>query len=101
MALDGDQLLAGVPLAGLGQYPAGPDHIHPIEVETTGRPELRDGRSMDDVEVVITPTSDAPEAIEGFAEIGVTRLILPLGSQRAEKLEARLQQVAQLIRDFS
>ena len=59
------------------------------------------GRSMDDVEVVITPTSDAPEAIEGFAEIGVTRLILPLGSQRAEKLEARLQQVAQLIRDFS
>ena len=59
------------------------------------------GRSLADVEIVVTPSSETPEAIEGFAELGVTRLVLPLGSQRAEKLAGRLEHVAQLIRDFS
>jgi probable F420-dependent oxidoreductase len=48
------------------------------------------GRSRDDFEIVITPNAADADTIRGFQDLGVDRLVLHLGSQRPEKLAARL-----------
>ena len=86
------------------------DGWYGFQINPAGTAEIMDqlaeymqaeGRAPEELEIVITPTRETPEAIAGFQELGVSRLILPLGSQRPEKLSARLDSVAGLIRDFS
>ncbi len=53
------------------------------------------GRSRDDFEIVITPLEESPAEMEAFAGLGVDRLVLHMGSQRRERLEPRLETLAQ------
>jgi probable F420-dependent oxidoreductase len=55
------------------------------------------GRSWDELTIAVTPPSADPDVVAEFAAIGVTRLVLHLGSQRAHAVEARLGEVAELI----
>jgi probable F420-dependent oxidoreductase len=55
------------------------------------------GRSREDFEVLITPSDDSPDAVREFRELGVDRLIVPLGSQRPAKLARRLERLESLI----
>jgi probable F420-dependent oxidoreductase len=57
----------------------------------------RAGRSRDGFEIVITPISEAPEELEAYAEMGVDRLVVQLGSQRADRIDQRFGQLEALI----
>ena len=46
-----------------------------------------------DFEIIITPLSETHADLEAFAELGVDRLVLHLGSQRPERLEKRLAEL--------
>ena len=51
------------------------------------------GRQRADFEVIVTPTNLDEESHAAYRELGVDRLVLPLGSQRANKLEQRLPEI--------
>ena len=51
------------------------------------------GRQRKDFEIIITPLSETQADLEAFAELGVDRLVLHLGSQRPERLEKRLAEL--------
>jgi probable F420-dependent oxidoreductase len=53
----------------------------------------RAGRSRDDFEIVITPNVADADAIRAFQDVGVDRLVMHLGSQRPEKVAARLNEL--------
>jgi len=53
------------------------------------------GRSRDDFEIVVTPARETPEDLDAFAQMGVQRLVLHMGSQRPERLDKRLQDLEQ------
>ena len=55
------------------------------------------GRSIHDFEIVVTPPHADPDIIAAFADIGVSRLVLHLGSQKPAAIDARLEQVEQLL----
>ena len=59
------------------------------------------GRSRDDFEIIITPLQETPEEIEAFANLGVDRLVLPMGSQRPERLEPRLLDIERIAREVA
>lgn len=54
------------------------------------------GRSRDDVEVLVTPLRDSVDAAREFQDLGVDRLVVQLGSQRPERLERRLEELERL-----
>ena len=56
------------------------------------------GKSRDDFEIVITPNDNNPDTVRAFADLGVDRLVLHLGSQRPHKVEQRLSEVDAVIR---
>ena len=56
------------------------------------------GRSRDGFEIVVTPQQASPETIKAFADLGVDRLVVQLGSQRADALERRLPELERLVR---
>jgi probable F420-dependent oxidoreductase len=51
------------------------------------------GTASQPFEIVITPNRVSEEIIAEFEAIGVSRLVLHLGSQRAEKVDARLKEI--------
>ena len=55
------------------------------------------GRAADELTIAVTPPSADPGIVAEFAALGVSRLILHLGSQRAHRVEARLSEVGELI----
>jgi probable F420-dependent oxidoreductase len=55
------------------------------------------GRSRDDFEIIVTPSRESDADFEAFAEMGVDRLVLHLGSQKPERLEPRLDDLARLV----
>ena len=58
----------------------------------------KEGRSMDDFQFVITPPYNAgPDDIAAYAELGVDQLVMHLGSQRAEKVEARTRDLEAMV----
>ncbi len=59
------------------------------------------GRSRDTFEIVITPLQETPEEIDAFASMGVDRLVLHMGSQRAERLEPRLLEMERISREVA
>jgi probable F420-dependent oxidoreductase len=56
------------------------------------------GRTRDGFEIVITPNDADADTIREFTDIGVDRLVLHLGSQRPDKITARLGQLEELVR---
>ena len=56
------------------------------------------GRSRDGFEIVITPVRADEETIHEFADLGVDRLVLQLGSQRPEKVDRRLGELETLVK---
>ena len=58
------------------------------------------GRKRDkNFEIVITPPMTAgAETIDAYAELGVDRLVMMLGSQRPEKIPARLGEIETLVK---
>lgn len=58
-----------------------------------------EGRSLDDLEIIITPSREDDATINEFAEIGVSRLVLHLGSQRPHKVDGRMANVAEIIKN--
>ncbi len=57
-----------------------------------------EGRGLDDVELIITPPYrvDA-DMVKGYQEQGVDRLIVHLGNQKPDRVDARLREVEGLI----
>jgi probable F420-dependent oxidoreductase len=52
-----------------------------------------------DFEIIITPPlSLAPDAMKGYADLGVDRLVVNLGSQRPEKVDHRLLEIEQVVK---
>jgi probable F420-dependent oxidoreductase len=58
----------------------------------------RAGRSRDGFEIIITPARESDADFEAFAQLGVDRLVLHMGSQAPARLEARLNDLAQVVR---
>jgi len=56
------------------------------------------GRSRAGFEIIVTPGRESDEDFDAFAEMGVDRLVLHMGSQAPERLDARLQSLAELVR---
>ena len=54
------------------------------------------GRSRDDFEIIVTPLRETQEDIDAFAELGVDRLVLHMGSQKPERLDPRLSNLEQI-----
>ena len=74
-------------------------HTAPILHDLTERLDAA-GRT-DAFEIVITPNSNTAEELEAFAEMGVDRLVLHLGSQRTDKIAVRMREVEALISSFA
>ncbi|MEM7078958.1 MAG: LLM class F420-dependent oxidoreductase [Pseudomonadota bacterium] len=55
------------------------------------------GRNPDDFAITITPNRADVDTVAQFAELGVRRLVLHLGSQKAQAVSSRLDEVAALI----
>ena len=58
-----------------------------------------EGRSLEDLEIIITPSREDDATINEFAEIGVSRLVLHLGSQRRHKVDGRMANIAEIIKN--
>lgn len=56
------------------------------------------GRSRQGFEIVITPQQTTPEAIAAFADLGVDRLVVQLGSQKPEAIDRRLLELEALVK---
>jgi alkanesulfonate monooxygenase SsuD/methylene tetrahydromethanopterin reductase-like flavin-dependent oxidoreductase (luciferase family) len=56
------------------------------------------GRSRRGFEIVITPLQTTPEAIQAFADLGVDRLVVQLGSQKPDAIERRLLELELLVK---
>ena len=54
------------------------------------------GRSREGFEIVLTPNEATPESLRQFEDLGVDRLVVHLGSQRSEKVTARLGELEAL-----
>jgi probable F420-dependent oxidoreductase len=53
-------------------------------------------------QIIMTPPANMPiDAMREYADIGVHRLVVNLGSQRAERIAARLAEIAPLLRAFA
>ena len=57
----------------------------------------RAGRSRDGFEIVVTPQQATPDALQAFADLGVGRLVVQLGSQKPEALERRLPELERIV----
>jgi alkanesulfonate monooxygenase SsuD/methylene tetrahydromethanopterin reductase-like flavin-dependent oxidoreductase (luciferase family) len=60
----------------------------------------KEGRKRSpDYQIIITPPMNmATDAMQGYAELGVHRLVLNLGSQKAERVDVRLPEIASLVK---
>ena len=59
------------------------------------------GRARSEVEIIVTPPSFGGEDVRAYADIGVDRLILHLGSQKPDKVDRRLDEVNGMIASVS
>ncbi len=57
----------------------------------------KQGRTREGFEIVITPIRSTAEDIEAYRALGVDRLVLQLGSQKPERIDARLDELAGLV----
>ena len=53
-------------------------------------------------EIIITPPMGMPvDAMRAYADLGVDRLVVNLGSQRADRIDARLAEITPLVKAFA
>ena len=83
--------------AGWYGFALNPEHTRPV-LDNLDAALRAAGRSRDGFEIVITPNRVDADAIREFADLGVDRLVLPLGSQRAESVDKRLLELEALVR---
>ena len=57
----------------------------------------KQGRSREDFEIVITPISATAEDVNAYAELGVDRLVVQLGSQKPERVDKRIGELEALV----
>ena len=57
----------------------------------------KQGRSREGFEIVITPISATPEDVAAYAELGVDRLVVQLGSQKPERVVQRIGELESLV----
>ena len=55
------------------------------------------GRSREDFEIIVTPNTADADTIREFADLGVQRLVLHLGSQRPDAVDRRLSELEKLV----
>jgi probable F420-dependent oxidoreductase len=84
---------------GFNRDPAGvEDHLRQLDAAfaTAGK------RRGDDFQIIITPPmSMAIDAMPGYAELGVHRLVVNLGGQRPEQVDRRLPAIGALVKRAS
>jgi len=59
------------------------------------------GRSRRGFEIVITPQQATAETISAYADLGVDRLVVQLGSQKPEAIERRLPELESLVKQVA
>ncbi len=59
------------------------------------------GRSRNGFEIIITPSREGDDDLAAFADMGVDRLVLHMGSQAPDRLDARLDHLAGLVQKLS
>ena len=59
------------------------------------------GRPRHGFEIVITPQTVRNDDIQAYRDAGVDRLVLHLGSQKAEAIDRRLGEVAEMVERLS
>ena len=61
------------------------------------------GRTRDkNFQIIITPPIGMPtDAMQGYAELGVDRLVVNLGSQRPERVDQRMAEIAKLVQTIA
>jgi alkanesulfonate monooxygenase SsuD/methylene tetrahydromethanopterin reductase-like flavin-dependent oxidoreductase (luciferase family) len=58
-------------------------------------------RRGDGFEIIMTPPASMPlDAMQQYAEVGVDRLVVNLGSQRPERVDARMTEIEQLVKQM-
>ena len=78
-------------------FAVNPAQTAPV-LENLDKALAAEGRSREGVEIVITPPYQVDEQmLNEFAALGVDRLVIQLGSQRSEKIEARMQELEALV----
>jgi len=61
-----------------------------------------EGRSRDDFELIITPPYRVSmDMVKGYAELGVDRLIVHLGSQKPERVDARMKEMELMVENLA
>jgi len=61
-----------------------------------------EGRSRDDFELIITPPYRVSmDMVKGYAELGVDRLIVHLGSQKPERVDARMKEMELMVESLA
>ncbi|MGB0691280.1 MAG: LLM class F420-dependent oxidoreductase [Pseudomonadales bacterium] len=61
-----------------------------------------EGRSRDDFELIITPPYRVSvDMVKGYADLGVDRLIVHLGSQKQERVDARMKEMELMVESLA
>jgi probable F420-dependent oxidoreductase len=66
-------------------------------LENLDRALRKAGRSRKGFEIVITPQQATPETLKAYADLGVDRLVVQLGSQRPDAVDKRLPELERLV----
>ncbi|HTO55273.1 MAG TPA: LLM class F420-dependent oxidoreductase [Myxococcota bacterium] len=66
-------------------------------LENLDRALRKAGRSRKGFEIVVTPQQATPETLKAYADLGVDRLVVQLGSQRPEAVDKRLPELERLV----
>jgi probable F420-dependent oxidoreductase len=67
-------------------------------LQSLDRALAKAGRKRDGFEIVITPLQVTPDTLGAYADLGVDRLVVQLGSQKPDALARRLPELEQLVK---
>ena len=75
-----------------------PEHTASVIVDLQAA-LAEEGRSLDDnFQLVITPPYQVtPDMVRAYADLGVDRLVVHLGSQKTDRIDARLKEMEGLV----
>ena len=85
---------------GAGWYGVGlnPEHCEPV-LKDLDAALAAQGRARDDFEVIMGPPPRAgADEVRAYEDLGIDRLVMQLGSQRAENVDRRLGELEELVK---